>query len=135
MKVSGEPPGTVLLGSLNKRCYLFLCQSAERMATERANARQHGIQDPVDFVLEFDGVRYELSYEQLRDALLKRERSMKAIDNLQSECERSPFLRDEFQRVLREEGCPQAVTSHVYWKLFLAGVAAERAQRRSGNPQ
>ena len=68
-KLSGEPVGTVLLGSINKRCYLFLCQSAERMKIERRNARQHGIRDPIDFVFEFDGQRYELSYEQLRALL------------------------------------------------------------------
>ena len=67
--LSGEPAGTVRLGSIDKRCYLFLCQSAERMETERANARAHGIQDPIDFVLELDGKRYELTYRQLRARL------------------------------------------------------------------
>lgn len=62
---SNEPPGTVLLGSINRGCYLFLCQTAERMKIERANARQSGIQDPIDFVFELDGRRHELSYEQL----------------------------------------------------------------------
>jgi len=67
--LSGEPAGTVLLGSINKQCYLFLCQTAARMTIERQNARQHGIQDPIDFVFEFEGERYELSYEQLLSAL------------------------------------------------------------------
>jgi hypothetical protein len=68
-RLSGERPGTVLLGSIGKRAYLFLCQTAERMGIERQNARQHGIQDPIDFVFEFDGRRHELSYEELRDRL------------------------------------------------------------------
>lgn len=68
-QLSGEPPGTVLLGSIDKRCYLFLCQSGARMHIERQNAREHGIQDPIDFVFEFDGVRYELSYAELRERL------------------------------------------------------------------
>jgi len=68
-QLSGEPAGTVLLGSIDKRAYLFLCQSAERMKIERQNARQYGIQDPVDFVFEFDGVRHEVSYERLKYAL------------------------------------------------------------------
>lgn len=64
-RLSGEPPGTILLGSIDKRCYLFVCQSALRMQVERANARAQGIQDPIDFVFEFDGQRFELSYEDL----------------------------------------------------------------------
>ena len=39
------------------------------MAIERQNARQHGIQDPIDFVFEFDGLRHELSYEELKQRL------------------------------------------------------------------
>lgn len=59
----------MFLGSIDKRCYLFLCQSSARMRVERENARQHGIQDPLDFVFEFDGVRYELTYAELRERL------------------------------------------------------------------
>lgn len=68
-KTSGEPEGTVLLGSIDKRCYLFLCQTAKRMEIERANARQHGIQDPIDFIFELEGTRYEVSYARLCAAL------------------------------------------------------------------
>lgn len=64
--LSGEPPGTILIGSIDKGAYLFLCQSSRRMQIERENARKYGIQDPIDFVLEFDGVRHELRYEDLR---------------------------------------------------------------------
>lgn len=69
--VSGEPAGTILLGSIDKGAYLFLCQSSARMRIERENARQYGIQDPIDFVFEFDGVRYELRYDDLRGLLAK----------------------------------------------------------------
>jgi hypothetical protein len=68
--LSGECPGTVLLGSLDKRCYLFCRQTAERMAIERADARRHGIRDPIDFVFEFDGRRFELGYDDLLRRLL-----------------------------------------------------------------
>ena len=64
-----EPPGTVLLGSINKRAYLYICQTEERMEIEHKNACQHGIQDPIDFVFEFDGERFALSYSQLKRAL------------------------------------------------------------------
>jgi hypothetical protein len=67
--LSGEKPGTVLLGSIDKGAYLFLCQSSARMRLERDTARASGIQDPIDFVFEFDGVRYELRYEALRALL------------------------------------------------------------------
>jgi methyl coenzyme M reductase subunit C-like uncharacterized protein (methanogenesis marker protein 7) len=73
MKLSGEPPGTVLLGSIDKRSYLFLCQTSERMTIERQNAREYGIQDPIDFVFELDGVRHELSYEELKRRLSESE--------------------------------------------------------------
>jgi hypothetical protein len=65
-----EPPGTVLIGSINKRAYLYICQTEQRMEIERKNARYYGIQDPIDFVFVLDGKRHELSYDQLR-ALLR----------------------------------------------------------------
>lgn len=68
-QLSGEPAGTVLLGSIDKRCYLFLCQSSVRMRIEHETAHANGIQDLTDFVFEFDGQRYELSYAQLRGLL------------------------------------------------------------------
>ena len=64
-----EPAGTILVGSQNKGTYLYVCQTAERMAIERKNAAQCGVQDMRDFVFVFDGKRYELSFEQLRDIL------------------------------------------------------------------
>ena len=64
-----EPDGTVLLGSIEQRAYLFVCQSAKRMAIERCNARQAGIQDFADFVFVLDGERVEFTYEEFRRRL------------------------------------------------------------------
>lgn len=70
-----EHPGTVLLGSSEKRSYLYVNQSAERMEIERANARQHGVQDVIDFVFVLDGERVELSYDELRERLFMSNRN------------------------------------------------------------
>jgi hypothetical protein len=64
-----EPAGTVLLGSLDKRAYLYVSQSAERMEIERQNARSAGVQDVRDFVFELDGERIELDYRTLKKRL------------------------------------------------------------------
>jgi hypothetical protein len=68
--MSEEPAGTVLLGSIEKRAYLYVVQTCERMRLEHANARQHGIQDPHDYVFVLDGHRFEISHEGLLSALL-----------------------------------------------------------------
>jgi hypothetical protein len=68
-----EPAGTVLLGSIRKRAYLYVCQTDDRMEIERANARQHGIQDPIDFLFYFDGQRFAVSYADLKAMLGARE--------------------------------------------------------------
>lgn len=65
-----EPPGTILVGSMNKRAYLFLSQSAERMVYERQQARSQGVQDMREFVFVFDGQRVVLTYEELKERLL-----------------------------------------------------------------
>lgn len=64
-----EPPGTILVGSANKRAYLFISQSTERMAVERANAAQFGVQDMRDFVFVLDGQKFELSFDELKARL------------------------------------------------------------------
>lgn len=71
-----EPAGTVLLCSLNKRAYLYVSQSAERMEIERANARDAGVQDMHDFVFELDGRRIELDYRTLKKRLLDEDRNV-----------------------------------------------------------
>jgi hypothetical protein len=65
-----EPAGTVLLGSLHKRAYLYVSQSTERMEIERENARRAGVQDVIDFVFELDGKRVELDYRTFKKRLL-----------------------------------------------------------------
>lgn len=57
------------MGSLKQRTYLYVSQSAGRMEIERANARDHGVQDIIDFVFVLDGERIELSYEELKARL------------------------------------------------------------------
>ena len=70
-ELSEEPPGTVIIGSANKRTYLYVCQSAERMEIERKSAHEQGIQDIRDFVFVLDGITFELTYEELKSALHK----------------------------------------------------------------
>lgn len=64
-----EPAGTILVGSQNKRAYIFVCQSEERMAIERKNAADHGVQDMREFVFVLDGEVFDLTYAELRGAL------------------------------------------------------------------
>ncbi len=66
-----EPPGTILIGSMNKRAYLHISQTGERMKIERANAARHGVQDIRDFVFILDGERVVLTYQQLRERLIR----------------------------------------------------------------
>lgn len=65
-----EIPGTVLCGSIQKRCYLYVNQSEERMHLERAQARKAGVQGIADFVFVLDGQRVALSYDELKARLL-----------------------------------------------------------------
>lgn len=65
-----EPAGTILVGSQHKRAYLYVCQSAERMAIERENARLHGVQDMREFVFVLDGQRFELTFDDLKRRLI-----------------------------------------------------------------
>jgi len=64
-----EPPGTILVGSQQKRAYLFLSMTAKRMKAERANAIASGVQDVRDFVFVLDGERFVLTFDELRDRL------------------------------------------------------------------
>lgn len=64
-----DPPGTILVCSQQKRAYLFLSMTADRMNTERANAAAHGVQDVRDFVFVLDGERFVLTFDELRDRL------------------------------------------------------------------
>ena len=64
-----EPAGTVLVGSQNKRVYLFLSMTEARMEIERTNARNSGVQDLREFVFVFEGHAIELTYEQLKQRL------------------------------------------------------------------
>lgn len=64
-----EPAGTILVGSQNKRAYLFVAMTEERMKIERENAARQGVQDLREFVFVFDGRREVFTYEQLKDRL------------------------------------------------------------------